>query len=86
MEVLNNAVFNQHHSTSLESRRSGGAFLEAAIAKAADADAWAAGLADEYQFEPPAVDVERATLPQNGRVNVDCTNEPLELLLTKVPQ
>jgi hypothetical protein len=55
--------------------------VEGAIAKAtddavleADTDAWAAGLAEEYQFEPPAVDVEAAALRSNGRVEVDCTN------------
>jgi hypothetical protein len=57
--------------------------VEAAIAKAtddtvleSDTDAWAEGLAAEYQFEAPAVDIEGATLRSNGRINVDCTNAP----------
>jgi hypothetical protein len=57
--------------------------IEAAIAKAnddtvleADTHAWAEGLAAEYQFDAPAVDIESAALRSNGRVDVDCTNAP----------
>lgn len=70
-------VRNELGKWTTETRRA----VEAAIARAtddavleADRDAWAAGLAADQQFEPPAVDVESAALHSNGRVNVDCTN------------
>ncbi|MBS1885617.1 MAG: hypothetical protein JSU06_00335 [Actinobacteria bacterium] len=40
----------------------------------ADADAWAAGMADELRLDPPVVHVAEASLHPGDRVDVDCTN------------
>lgn len=72
-------VRNELGKWTAEARRK----VETAIARAsddaaleADTNAWAEGLAAEYQFDAPAVDIEGAALRPNGRVNIDCTNAP----------